>query len=557
MLLGNSSLIAANDSRVETHGSILSAERSFKSAGYAALSSDAANNLRERSASSNQPYSSPIGGGSSPAGLGFTFGDSWTRTQRGIMEFSQPTDQHGIMTMSMRFAYENAFVAKALRMKTIFTTKGVTNNGPDDNANQFFDQVHKQLHLQAIFKKAVWLYYAVGVVPIIMPDPGEPLDWLEILDPRMVRITTAYGKTMMSVIPDQRLRAAAADPKGTSSKVNAFIWNAIPASWKLQLAVHQSTGDSNGQIILKDGSYILIDNRLNVVGRDPNAFDGVPLQPYLAACEQYRMLAAGDFATAFLTKNIITLVSVGDPKAEGPDLYLRPDANTLAGLQSSLSNPNQAQTLYVDPTMNIRYITPSPEALSNAKYNEPKEVLKNLLPSPFWYNDGTGSFASATLQMKELEEECNSCQDAFDEKFWTPIHERAVTSTSRISSKNASRPPTYDVGALSDKALHLKQMNEIYNNGGLSIRSLQESHGIDPDTEYERLKAQMSDVKKGIYMPAFESKQGLLTAKLFGTQKLLGKKSGDGGEGGRPQVDSSRPTAETVTTRAPRPSSGK
>jgi hypothetical protein len=477
------------------------------------------------------------------------------------MEFGLPAGQVDNMNFSMRYAFENSYVAKAMKLKTLFTTKGVQNNTGDDVTNDFLDQVHRKLYLRNTFRQAVWLYYTCGLVPILLPEKDKPLDWVQILDPRMVRTERMYGKTVMYLVADARMKAAVADSQGRTSPLNKDYYDAMPRSWRKQIIEARDQHAGDVLIRLEPESYIVIQNRYNPCDRNLNGWDGSPLQPYFSACENYRMLMAGDFATAFLAKNIIALASVGDPKLEG-DNYIRPDDQVLAGLQNVLQTPNQAMWLFGDPTLNIRYITPGPEALDSAKYAEWKSVLKNLLPGPFWTNDSNASFADATVELQQLEEEAVACQNQFDDDFWTPIHERAAEGRTRIASKNV-KPPQYDRSALRDRTASLKEASELYNNGGLSVASLQEAHGIDPEVEKARLTQQKPDAKKGVFMPAFEGKQGIVSNKTYGIKPpkpapggLNGAKP-PGGKGGRPTKPGSKPQAESTTGRTPRPSAGK
>lgn len=552
MHFGQNGYLAANGSRIETPASIFGRTERLQPA-YRSLNSQMADTLRETAATSPSYATPMVGiGGSRPGGLGFAFGDSWARTQRGGMEFSLPSGQVDTINMSLRYAFENVFVNKAMRLKTLFTTKGISNQTSDDVSNDFFDQVHRKLFLRQTFRKAVWMYYTVGIVPIIMSEPDEPLAYVELLDPRMVRYQRAFGKTTMYMVADAKMLAAAADPDGRNDPRNRDLWNVLPKSWKPQLRDARSKTVSGEALIkLKDGSYTLLENRYNSLDRSNGLFDGTPLQGYFSACEQYRMLMAGDFATAFLAKNIIALVSVGDPKAEGPDLYLRPDDNVLLGLQNTLQNPNQAMWVYADSTFNVRYITPGPEAFDNKKYSESKEHLKNLLPSPLWYNEAGGSFADATVEMQALDEESNACQNDFNDNFWQPIHERAAEGRPRIAAKHVG-PPVYDRSALTDRVADIKSKNELHANGGLSMRTLIEAHGINYDTERQRLLDEKPDAKAGVFMPAFEQKQGIVAAKTYAIDKTAGAKQ-DGGKGGRPATGT-RPQTESTTRRTPRPS---
>jgi hypothetical protein len=545
-------LLAANGTLIETPGSIYNRTANIQPR-YLAMSAD----RREYAAAS--AYATPLTnsgiGGSRPNGLGFTFGDSWDRTQRGIMEFSLPVGQVDTINMAMRFSCENSFVAKALRLKTIFTTKGVQNQTGDDDANAHFDRVLRQLHLLNIFRQAVYMYYSIGLVPIVLPEPGQPLNWIQIWDPRAVRIERAYGKTFMYIVPDDRMNAAKNDRNGTKDVRNKAYWDAMPTKWRSQLMNPASMSSVNGMkvLTLAPDSYIVIENRYNAFDRTPNMFDGSPLYPYFEACETYRMLMAGDFATAFLMKNIIALVSVGDPKLEGKDLYIRPDAQVLQMLEGTFQNPNKAQWVYGDPTLNVRYITPDPNVLANGKFAECKEQLKNLLPGPFWASEGGASFADATVEMQQLEEEAVTCQNTFDDQFWPIVYERA--SEGKAVAKKHTKPPIYDRSALRDRVADLAAKGNLFNSGGLAIKSLMEAHGYDPDVETQRLRDQQPDVKAGIYKPSFEQKQGIVASTTYGINKPQAPPTkGQGGKGGRPNVPGGKPQAASGHARPPRPS---
>jgi len=507
-------------------------------------------------------YAAPISG-SSPPGLNFNFGDSFKRTQQGSMEFAIPTSQIPVINDAFRFAAENVFIAKALRLRTIFTCAGLSNDNNADETNTFLDNIVVNLHLENIYRKAVWLYYAVGLVPMIIPEENEPFTWIELVDPRQVRVATSFGKTIMFLKPNKQMIACARDQNGQTDPMHRAIWNSYPSAWKKQLNnyVKANRQESDWIINLDPSSYLIIENRDMPFARGEANFDGSPLQPYFAAALQYRQLMAGDFASSYVAKNLIALVSIGDPKSEG-DKFQRPDRASLLKLQAAFGNPNSAQWSYVDPTVNIRYITPDPDVFNTDKYNDVKEQLKQLLPSPFWYNDGKGSFAGATSELVWMQQEIDHCHDAFDRNFWLPIYKRAMRNQARLSPKTV-KPPSHHKSNLKDNNQWLSTLSSLYANGGLDMNTLIKEHGFDPDKVKENLKAQQPDVKSGTYMPAFEQKQGILADKLG-----IGQNDDDSSDGkdapmnkgsgkkpaGRPKVTGSKPQAEQSKQRTPRPS---
>ena len=511
-------------------------------------------------------YAAPLTG-SGPPGLNFLFGDSFKRTQRGTMEFSLPAGQIATINDSFKYAFENVFIAKAMHLRTIFTCAGLSNDTNATEANDFFDAKIRTLALENIYRKAVWLWWTVGLVAFILPEAGQPLTWVEIIDPRMVRTITAFGKTSMFILPDKRQVAAAWDQKGTSDPLNKAYWEALPQSWKKQLLAYvtNKVREPNDHILiqLQPGSFIVIENRDMPFNRNTYDFDGSPLQPYFSAAQQYRQLMAGDFAAGFVAKNLIALVSIGDPAKEGAN-YQRPDQGALKHLQGAFLNPNSAQWSFVDPTVNIRYITPDPATFGSEKYNDVKEQLKNLLPSPFWYNDGKGSFAGATSELTWMQQEIDHCHDAFDRNFWVPIYQRLVESNDRLSKK-VPKPPSHHKSNLKDNNQWLQTVSSLYNNGGLSVDQLITEHGFDPEKTKEKLQSQQADVKNRVYSPAFEQKQGIVADTMGLNKPKPGEESttspastkANKGSGkkptGRPKVTGSPPQSETSKVRTPRP----
>lgn len=545
---------APNGSRVFTPELIN--ERTLNLApAFATLNDDLMHEFGAQAANYAQPT---VLGGSTPPGLGFTFGQSWKRTQMGVMEFSQPVGQLANMEMALAFAASNAFVGKAMRMRTILTCRGLSNSTASDPANRLFDQVLRELNLYKVYREAAWLYYTVGCAPILLPEDGT-MNWLQILDPRMIRIMTAYGKTFLYVVIDEQMIKSYNDQKGQMDPRNRDYWVALPASWKKQIQEQATRGTLNhtGESLIKlpDDSYLYLENRFNPVNRKPNDWDGIPLAPYFSACEQYRMAMAAQFASSFLAKNLLALVSVGDPKAEGEN-YIRPDNVVNNMYMSVFSNPNSAQYIFGDPTLNVRYITPSKDAWASEQLAEPKEALKNLLPSPFWYADSGASFADATVEMRWFLEEIDACNDDFDRNFFLPIYERAAEGRANIAKKHL-KAPKHDRSNLVDAAADLAAKSNLYNNGALDIYSLMEAHDFDPDVIMERLRQQKQEAETGVFMPPFEQKQGIVADQVYGIGDEPPAQSGQGGRGGRPNKPGSRPQPEKTTGRTPRPNTGR
>lgn len=463
-------------------------------------------------------YVAPILG-TQPGGLGFTFGDTWRRTQHQTMEFQMPTTQVDIMNTSFRLAVDNVFIGKAMKIKTDFTCKNLRNKTPNAPINKFFDSVIKSLRLQNLYRKAVWMYYTLGMVVLLMPPANESLSWVELLDPRMCRVFEAFGKKVVYIVPDERMLNAVRDKDGKANRLNKDFYDMMPLSWRTQLAaalkqqpnyIPAVQGNRPGEILIRldPGSFLVMENRLNSFSRYSNGFDGAPLQKYFAAAEQHRMLMAGDFASAFVAKNLLALVSIGDPDAEGEN-YQRPDTPTLTNLAAAFGTPNSAQYMFGDPTFNVRYITPDPDTYSFEKYRMPWEMMKNLLPSAFWWNDGQGAYASSVNELKWFRDEIDATNDDFDRNFWIPLFERAAQSTSLHVSVENLRAPMHDKNSLTDDATLLAQANMIYGNGGMSVHALLETFGYDYDTTRQEKLDELKDVHADIWVPAFESKQGI------------------------------------------------
>lgn len=577
-------LLAPNGTRVYTQADVEDRTQSMTMArGQIMAAQELISRLNpNRETGGDNDYVMPISSGSTglaTPNLGFGFGgDSFRRTRHGSMEFTLPVGQVDTMNLALEYAEHNVFISKALRVKTDFTCKGLTNKTSKPQTNKFFDSVIKRLGLADLYRQAVWMYYTPGLVVILLPEPGEPFTFASLIDPRQCRVFQMFGQKAVFVVPDQKMINACKDPNGAMNFINKINYDMIPVAWRTQIIAglqirpryNPASVGASGEMLIKltPYSYVVIENRDTIFNKDPQGYDGCPLTKYFSEAEQYRMLLAGDFATAFVSKNLIALVSIGDPQTEGEN-YQRPDTPTLQGVAQTFETSNGSQWVFGEKTLDVRYVTPDPETWAHDKWRAPLEGIKNILPSPFWFNDGSGSFAGASMEIKTLREEVDTCNDRFDRLFWTALYERAAADPSapRIADKDL-RPPEHDKSSLIEDSIRLQSMQNAYADGGISMRTLLAEYGYDYDVERQRKLDEKKDIDSHIWIPAFEAKQGIVSGIEYKVGNA-GKENfpigtppsppdgGDGGPGGRPVVPGSRPQPETSGPRAPRPGNKK
>ena len=430
-----------------------------------------------------------------------------------------PRDPTAVIQMSARYSYENPFVAKALRVKTDFTVKNFHHRTHKTEAKNFYDEESIRLHLWERLREIVWSLCSVGMAPVYWggEEGNGRIQFIEILDPRTVHVERIFGKYTLYLKIDDKMKEAVLDPQGLKDPRNKSRYQNMPAYWIKQIKQNLESHNLEGLIQLKDGSYAVVENRYSPHGRVANTLDGVPLQPAFDALQKYRLLSAGDFAVAWGIKNMITLISEGDPKAEG-ESYIPPDTARLAKLQQMFQRPDYAFTVFCDPTTKVEFVIPPVEAFAIDKYIQPEKEIKEVLGLPgfMWLSDKTANFSGATAELRLLREEVDALRMLLQEQFFRPLYTRLRAAAARpgFSAKDIVLP-SYDQNSLRDDAIWLSQNNDLYGRGAISLRSLCDVYGLDFDYEIEELSKEhekygssITPVNDTVARPLYEPSQG-------------------------------------------------
>lgn len=436
-----------------------------------------------------------------------------------VSDLNIPRDPVAVIQTALRYSYENPFVAKALRVKTNFTAKNMRVQTTNVTVREFYRDEMIRLGLYVRIREILWMMVGVGVCPIYWggEETGR-VDFLEILDPRMCRIERIMGKTFLYLKVDNHMREAVQDPEGKKDIRNRARYQALPKYWIAQIQESIRGRKPDIWIELQQGSFCVVNNRYSPIDRARNQMDGCPLQPAFDACQRYRLLAAGDFAVAWNVKNMITLISEGDPKADTKS-YAPADDLRLAKLEAKFTSPDYAFTVFCDPTTLVRYIIPPIEVFAPEKYSQTeKEIKESLgLPSFMWLSDGGGTFGAASQELKELREEIDALRVLVREDFLRPLFSKLRSGARRPGfAESAIILPTFDRNSLRDDAIWLDAMQQAYGAGASSLASYQESLDLDHEYETKELAREHKDLGTNLKdranpttaQPLFENSQG-------------------------------------------------
>lgn len=443
-----------------------------------------------------------------------------------LQDMNMPRDSVAVLQAAIRYCYENPFVAKATRIKADFTVQGFKHKTHNTTVETFLDNADDRLNMKLVLRRIYWMYYGIGLVPIWWGgEDGGPITFIEVIDPRMVHIEYNFGKATMYLKIDEKMKQAVADPNGEIDIRNRARFRAMPSYWIPQIRRSMEYNRSNnyimGLIELQEGSYAIIENRYSQINRTVGGVDGIPLQPAFHALQRYQLLSAGDFAVAWNLKNMVTLISEGDPKSES-GRWTPITTERLSQLQAQFQRPDSSFTVYCDPTTKVEFVFPPVEIFDVEKYIQPEKEIKEVLnlPSFMWATDETGaSFGNSVTELKLLRTEVQSAREVVGESFFKPFYER-LRQGSRPFNKKDTVLPSYNETTLQDDASWFQAVTGLYGQGGCSMQFLQEQFGIDVEYEREQMKFEhkqfgnQSSGKPGeqmndtIYSPLFEPSQG-------------------------------------------------
>lgn len=463
-----------------------------------------------------------------------------------VADLNIPRNPDAVVQLSLRYAMENPFVAKALRVKSDFTCKDFKHKTHNESAKKFFDNLARQLQLRSQLPRICWNLFAVGICPIYWGgEEGGPIQFMQILNPAAVHIENILGKNKMWLKITRAMADAVRDPNGKEDPKNKAQYDAMPQYWIDQIKAALKANKTSGLIELMEGSYTVVDYRYVPYNRAENTLDGVPLQAAFDALQRYRLLAAGDFAVAWNVKNMLTLISEGDPNADPKD-YKPADNIRLDKLRQQFAHPDYALTIFCDPTTSVRYVVPPLEVFDPKKYSQVEKEIKEVLnlPSFMWNNDGKGTFGAAQAEVQLLRQEVQAVRMLLEDQLFYPLYTRARLGAKRAGFAASDIPmPEFDQNSLRDDAIWLQQNQGLYAAGALSLETLMEVFGYNFEYEIKQ-KEEEHDKYGGDNEPLNNT-----TARpLFEPGGNNNAKDPNGDKGGRPSPEGNTEHG----TRAPR-----
>lgn len=448
-----------------------------------------------------------------------------------ISELNKPRDIAGIMNLSMQYSEDNFIVARTIKVKKNFATREMTLLGLP-TARDFFQAEFKRLKIRQWLGHIFRYYWIVGRVCVYWGS-ARPIEGICLLDPRNIIVRRFLTKTHVFLRPDPRWVSILQGGGIMGGLEYKFLMKNLPKYWIPFIK-------ANEEIPLKDEEFALVENDLSLFstrGFASNTIHGVPLSAAFDALQTTKMLMSGDFSTAWLIKNVIALVSIGDPEKEKD--YSPPDQIALQKLAAAFVRPEFAMMAFVDPTVNIRYVYPDPKNLDGAKYTEFNKQIEYIMGVPGVFTSMSGDFASASLSLKPFREDIHVGRLDIIESFLDKImpEMREGYTNRKTGGSKAEVLVEFDTDCLKDDKQVQDELNGKWDRGAISNRSLLEGRSRDFDTELKRKQ----DEKR--------FREDL--------QPLFDMAHGDPDQQGPGAPNNSGKPTNPATTRQPRPGTGK
>lgn len=447
-----------------------------------------------------------------------------------ISELNKPRDIAGIMNLSMQYAEDNFIVARTVKIKKNFATREMTLLG-NPTAKEFFQKEFKRLKIRQLLGYIFRYYWIVGRA-VVYWGAARPIEGVCLLDPRSIIVRRFLTKTHVFVRPEARWVSILHNGSINKSPEYKFLKANLPSYWIPFIMANQ-------EIPLKEEEFALIENDLSLFshrGLSDHTIHGVPLSAAFDALQTTKMLMSGDFSTAWLIKNVIALVSIGDPKNEKD--YSPPDQIALQKLAAAFVRPEFAMMAFVDPTVKVEYIYPDPKNLEGTKYTEFNKQIEYVCGCPGVFTSMSGDFASASLSLKPFREDIHVARLDVIEQVLDKLmpHMREGYTARKTGGDKQEVLVEFDTDCLKDDKQVQDELNGKWDRGAISNRSLLEGKSRDFDTELARKKEEKQ--YQDILIPLFDVAHG------------------DPDQTGAPAGPNPKP-ANPATRTQPRPGTGK
>ncbi len=310
-------------------------------------------------------------------------------------------------------------------------------------------------------------------------------------------------------------------------------------NWSPKLVAAVKTGKPEVIFAEADGEYWILKSRgPKFVGlRSPS------MKSIFADIQLREMLVAGDWSTAYFTKNFITLVTMGESIKQGPNAGTRklyPDKKDMDAVQAQFKRIGTTMRLYGNHTLNVKYIYPDQNVLGNEKYAgvERRIMRWTRVPDAMITGEGDG-YAQSTLAKRSFEAQGERCREDIADVFGQLFDHPSIQDdpTLNIPSKSTVKV-TFNRQVLKDPKQVLDEISFMNDAGWMDVETGLEDMGRDYQEIKER-KAQDKEDKE-LWQPVFEPSQGMMTP-------------GKDPEGGRPPTDPTKKSGRD----GPRPSRGQ
>jgi len=413
-----------------------------------------------------------------------------------IADLDTPRDMYGIMNLAMRYAEDHYIVNRAIKVKKNFALREMRIVSKSQSSVAHYEKEFRRLKIRQLLSHIMRYHEIVGRIVVYWGETF-PMKGICLLDPRYIIVRRFLTNTDVLLRPHPHWVSAAQRPKSPEYSV---LQKTVPSKWMKYIK-------ANEPIPLDENTYALIENDISLFdtrGMSDNTIGGVPLSAAFVPLKISTMLMAGDFSTAWMMKNMYTLISIGDPKM---DDYTPPDQTELKKLQGAFQRPEYSLVAYVDPTVNIRFFSPGSDAMDSKRYLHSTQAIEYVLGIPGVFTNGDGSFAAASVSLKPFREDIiNMRLNVVDQLFSKLLPMLREGYTAKKTGGQNDPDILFDENCLKDDAVLFAELTGLWDRGAISNRSLLEGRYYDLDMEKQRKEAEKPD--KELWQPLFDVAHG-------------------------------------------------
>ncbi|MFW6311841.1 MAG: hypothetical protein ACOC1K_06360, partial [Nanoarchaeota archaeon] len=396
-----------------------------------------------------------------------------------------------VIEKAIDYIWSTAILFRIIKMKIEFVSSGFKVIHEENEIDDFYNNIYKDLDMDTFVKNSSFYYFVVGEwYPYFTWDNNIP-ETATLLDPTLTEVKTAFGKDFIYLKPSKDILKILNGNDEATKELKKMIPARFINFWKEGKSVY-----------LKN-----VDRYCNLKEyREQYAHS--PLEPIFGDLEIVRSLQEADFATARKLKQLLMHVKVGDQNYNNGQPVPK---KVLNDTKEYFENPSKAMEIFIQWFVNVDWQYPPIEIFSNDKYESAVTRILQWSGAEVMFSSDS-SYSEGSIRLKGIVQSIDNCRNEIKKSLNKFNKEIALRNGMTYYGKPKIPRIHFDKNALDDPKITSELLKYAYNMGTLSIEKLHDEIGYDFKAEMKKKEDEKEKYQgKQIVMPLFESNQGLLT----------------------------------------------